>query len=819
MRYGLQLAPLVFLSSISPAALAQIVPDNSLGTSVINNQTINGILSDQINGGVVKGSNLFHSFQEFNINTGRGVYFTNSPLINNIFTRVTGNNVSNINGTLGVLGSANLFFMNPNGIVFGTAASLDVKGSFLGTTANSIKFADGIEFAIASSTPASLLSVSVPVGLGFGSNPGAIKVNGIGHQLSVASLFSPITRPISNTGLRVRPEKTLALVGGEITLNSGILSAERGRVELASVGDSATVNLNASDQSLMLGNIDVTNGKEIRLSKQALIDTSGANAGSIQVQGRHITLTDSSAFIIQNRGTKNAGNIDVRSESLLITGYSPKTRIRSGLFTETLAPGSASNINVSTKNLTVGDGGTIFSRTYSAGISGSINLNATESIQVRDVSSLATDIFSTIDSVTFSTGNGGDMFISTPQLSILNSGLVSVSTFGKGSAGNLIVNADKVELIGKAPLAAASSAITTASRGAGNAGNLFVNTRTLNLTDAGRLSTASFSSGKAGDIIVNASEFVKVSGYSQQLPSQIRSDVNPPGQFFERLLQLPSVPTGNSGSITINTPNLKLNDTGRISVSNQGKGSAGTIRLNAQMLQLSNFGQVNAESKSGVGGDIILQSQDIRLRNNNNISTNAQGTGNGGNIFIDTTTLIALENSDITANSRDSFGGKVTINAQGIFGTQFREQPSLQSDITATSDLGASFSGQVNIITPDIKQQNNLNKQASNFVSTESLVASSCLANRNARSGKFVITSHGGLAETPNHSLEMSYSVAQIKPVFASNAVTKPIPSSLKVTWRGDTIEEAQKLIIKNGRVLLVTDSNTTNEISDFTCI
>ncbi|TWH38878.1 filamentous hemagglutinin N-terminal domain-containing protein [Dulcicalothrix desertica] len=111
---------LLFLSTFLPTPLkAQIVPDNTIGTILRPNMIINGVLSDKIEGGAQSGNNLFHSFSEFNINTGRGVYFTNPTDVTNIFTRVTGANLSNINGILGVEGNANLFLMNPNGIIFG----------------------------------------------------------------------------------------------------------------------------------------------------------------------------------------------------------------------------------------------------------------------------------------------------------------------------------------------------------------------------------------------------------------------------------------------------------------------------------------------------------------------------------------------------------------------------------------------------------------------------------------------------------------------------------------------------------------------------
>jgi filamentous hemagglutinin family protein len=143
-------------------AQAQITPDNTLGAdrSQVNHNLIQG--------GAQRGANLFHSFTEFSIGDGQRVDFVNSIGVNNIITRVT-DAPSNINGTLGVLGNANLFFLNPNGIFFGQNARLDMAGTFVGSTANGLKFADGNVYSTVN-PQAPLLTMTTPVGLQFGRN-------------------------------------------------------------------------------------------------------------------------------------------------------------------------------------------------------------------------------------------------------------------------------------------------------------------------------------------------------------------------------------------------------------------------------------------------------------------------------------------------------------------------------------------------------------------------------------------------------------------------------------------------------------------------
>ena len=164
--------------------LAQLVPDNTLGeeSSVIAPGLVNGLPVDLVEGGAARGANLFHSFESFNIDAGQRLYFANPAGITDILSRVTGGSVSNINGLLGVDGSANLFLLNPNGIVFGPSAQLDIRGSFRASAANGITFSDGSVFS-ATVPGSSLLSVSVPLGVQYNqpatgaiSNAGALTV-------------------------------------------------------------------------------------------------------------------------------------------------------------------------------------------------------------------------------------------------------------------------------------------------------------------------------------------------------------------------------------------------------------------------------------------------------------------------------------------------------------------------------------------------------------------------------------------------------------------------------------------------------------------
>jgi filamentous hemagglutinin family protein len=134
------------------------VADRTLGTQVSGNGN-----NFSITGGVTKGQTLFHSFTDFSVPTNGQANFTNPVGNRDIITRVTGNLFSDINGTVNTNG-ANFFLINPNGIVLGTNARLNVGKAFVGSTANSIDLVDGsgraITFGTNANGDAPLLSVA-----------------------------------------------------------------------------------------------------------------------------------------------------------------------------------------------------------------------------------------------------------------------------------------------------------------------------------------------------------------------------------------------------------------------------------------------------------------------------------------------------------------------------------------------------------------------------------------------------------------------------------------------------------------------------------
>ncbi|MEI2578457.1 S-layer family protein [Scytonema sp. PRP1] len=742
---------------------AQISSDRTIPTNVDRSGNV-----FEITGGAQAGSNLFHSFKEFSVPTGSEAFFRNTTNLNNInyiINRVTGGSISNIDGLIRENYGANFILINPSGINFGPNAQLNIGGSFLGSTASSVKFADGVEFSATNLQVRPLLTISVPVGLQFGQNPGTIRVQGTGQAFTIADpTFSPVTRNTS-TGLRVQPNQTLALVGGNISIDGGSLTAEGGRVELGSVAQ-GQVSLNPTSGGWTLGYQGAVGFKDIEMRSQALVDASGSG-GSIQLQGQNISLSDGSLVLIQNQGIQPAGAIQVNAtESVKLSGTNADAKIRSSLTNETVGAARGGDINISTKRLVVEGGATVFTKTFGSGTGGNINVNAPESVQVNGVSAVNPSVSSLIVTATFGSGDSGNNTVSTGRLTATGAGTIVSTTYGTGKGGNLNVNAtDSVEITGVEPQLFLPSALFTSTVNAGDAGNLTVTTPRLTVRDGGRVDASTFASGSAGNIIINASEFVEVKGIvpGSINPSLIGSSANILDESLQQTFRVPAVPSGSAQNVTINTGELRVTDGGQVTVRNQGSGNAGNARINARSILLDNAGSITGATQSGEGGNIILETGSLQIRRSSQISAQAGGTGNGGNITITgnspADSVVLLENSKITANAFEGRGGNIQINTQGLFVCP-------ECQISATSQLG--LDGAVQFITPDIAANQEAIDVPQEIVQPEEVVAQVCTAKKEQDRSEFTITGRGGLPPRPSEPLS-SKALVSFEPSPAEN--------------------------------------------------
>ncbi|MCL6436132.1 MAG: filamentous hemagglutinin N-terminal domain-containing protein [Leptolyngbyaceae cyanobacterium HOT.MB2.61] len=263
------IAPFQILIRLGEPAIAQIVPDGTLGAeqSVITPQSnLRGLPGILIEGGARRGANLFQSFSEFNVGNSQRVYFANPVGVESILSRVTGLNPSHILGTLGVDGSANLFLLNPRGILFGPNARLDVAGSFVASTANKLDFGNGLTFSATNPEAAPMLTVSLRPGLQYGTN----------YQGDISSAGN----------LAVGAGQTLALAGKMVSV-TGSLVTQGGTVQVlgdrVSLLDNARVNVSGSSGGNVMiggsfqGNGPLPNAIETYIGPNVTISADGLN--------------------------------------------------------------------------------------------------------------------------------------------------------------------------------------------------------------------------------------------------------------------------------------------------------------------------------------------------------------------------------------------------------------------------------------------------------------------------------------------------------------------------------------------------------------
>ncbi len=671
--------------------------------------------------GQQRGGNLFHSFERFSIGTGETVTFTDQgqlagqPPIDNVISRVTQeDSVSEIDGTLrSTIPGADVWLMNPNGIVFGSNARLDVPAGFHASTADHLNFGEDGIFS-ATQPHSSVLSVSPPESFGF---------------LEKA----PGTMIIEST-LKVDEGETLSLVGGDIELTRSALSAPGGLVNVASVAARSEVVIDQLDQSLRFtpeapetpdggqltlhdarieARADTTTSRGIRLIAAESVEITGASlisgstigtgdAGAISIESPVIRIDSSEAppmvqsFVVSestNRDEPNAGNAGnielLASDSVVIVA----SVIRSATF----GAGGGGDLSIESPFILLMDS-TLDTRSAD-GEAGNLHLSAAEAATIAD---------SLIETVTFGRGDAGAISIESPVIAIDSSRLNSSSQPGaSGNGGDirlLATESGSVTITSRTDISASTlrTDISASTSGAGQAGAISVEGRTI-VIDTSSLFTAAFAgTGDAGDIHLSAAESITISGP----PSS-------PGQIFAAGLVSGTLDQGKAGSIVVKAPRIALRDGGRIETNTQGQGDAGSVQLVADELVevrgvrdqsvdpraqtgvssdsrvlfvggpgggsagsisimaprivITDGGIVRTNTETvGAGGTIGLTADVLEMTNGGAVSAVSSGEGLAGSIEIDVGDTARLVDSSITAAATMAFGGSISINGVGI---------------------------------------------------------------------------------------------------------------------------------------------------------
>jgi len=660
-----------------PSFSQSIVPDHTLGSEnsvVTPNVELNNQIIDLINGGASRGSTLFHSFEQFSVTEGQQVYFANPSDIANIFSRVTGNNHSDIFGTLGVLGDANLYLLNPNGIIFGPNARLDVAGSFAASTSGGVVFDNGYTFSATNPDSPPLLTVTTPLGI---------------------SQWLPPTGEVTSTG-NLSAGQDLSFIGQTIDLEGGQLTAGNNlklkASDLLTIQDTATNPFiaMAGGEFVAQGNqgltLSILNHANSGLSSNGNMTLRSAN--DIQLDGHYATNgqfsveqldgTPGNSFaaddpIVLAAGDVKLGNYEGASLHILAGGS-----VELGTVTINNAGPTASTINSNNDTLIPGTNtpySALSNVTLSDGTSVTVNGDSQATLDVRagidwtqapftgvpGIPTL-TDIPTSL--VTFETPSLSGSNISVGEIKIAQSdGLVLLTNqyrpnlaLPNGSIQVESIIADKRDIFGFVPpnpdfdlggeisidargelsVAANAEILSTGLVG----GNVTMNSGTaIIFDDSSKIESVSFTQtdGIGGDISLTAPTI--------QLTNN---------NEIETLY----IGAEQGGAINISTLALSLKQDSRINTATAGIGNAGVVNVEADSITLENDSTISSETsfvRGGNAGDVAVTTRTLRATNGSQIFSSTAGVGNAGNVSV-----IATESIQLIGTSGDNPSGIVS---------------------------------------------------------------------------------------------------------------------------------------------------------------
>ena len=743
-------------------ALAEIVPDGTLGSEgsvVIPDTTVRGEIADKIEGGATRGDKLFHSFKEFNVGELQRVYFANPSGIQSILTRVTGSNISNILGTLGVDGAANLFLLNPNGIVFGPQSRLDVAGSFFASTANSLVFGNGLEFSATSPQAPPLLTINITPGLQYGKYDPRTRIENagnlsVGQDLTLAagnldlqgqleagrnltlfgedtvSITDSVTQPfIANSGgfLLIQGNQSINIAAHNHVL-SGLFAGSdlllRSHNPIAgdahyTAGGSFSIeqldglpgNLLSPHDPIILANGDVSLGNYTGASLHILA------GGSVTVGDLEINSTDTAENAISPNNSNpflaNLANVTLSDQartSVVIDGSNqPTLDIRAGIDWTLLGgfPGNVDTGNLSpnldtaatSADITIGDI-SIQAPNGLVFLTNQYQPNGSNPTNTLEIGTLRTD-----DNFGGFVGNSGDVIID------YRGGIEIRDSIETSSATG---NAGQIKLITFDDITLDNSDLITSAFGAGQAGDITIETGSFTARRGARIRSNSNSQADAGDITITASGAVSIDG---------RNGTQRNNNGTQIVSRLENEGIGKSGDITIKGDSVSVTDSAVLDARLRGEGSAGNINIEARQVlfegaprvtfssgnenEASSEATVNVErGATGQGGTITIKTESLSILDGARLSADLNGEGTGGNIEIEASDSVTV--SETTGNRfsriRSNVGEFVRQDAVGNGGNITIRTGSLsltQSGQIQANTNGTGNAGQITIVADD----------------------------------------------------------------------------------------------------------------------
>ncbi|MCV6638556.1 filamentous hemagglutinin N-terminal domain-containing protein [Candidatus Albibeggiatoa sp. nov. NOAA] len=764
----------------SASTQAGVVTDGSVGAQVTLSGADYAITQDL---GALQGTNLFHSFEQFSLEVGESATFSGDTGIQNIFSRVTGGNVSTIDGLIrSTIPDADLYLMNPAGMVFNEKARLDVQGSFYITTADAIHFSDDTAFN-ANPQENTVLSTAAPSAFGF-----------LDDEIGKLSIFSG--------ELSVPVMQTLGIAAGDINTNNTTLITRSGNIYITSVASAGKVYLQPElEPTATLGNLNM-NSSVVNINPPPTFDL--FEKGSIFIRAGLFELTNSSinsssrrtseggdiniytqdfvsrnsSVVSLNQSSARGGNITIQADNQILLASS--SRITPGLINRTqintsnvnlnlpsgenIQAGDSGNITLSAQDIKLLDGTLISSKAFGSGQGGEIVLSATNNIEMSGQTNLnnPTNINSDSGQERFSTltdvGDGGSISISAKNLTMNDGANIVANTYGVGQGGKINVNVTEKLVLETESTAGIgnfiSSSTTLKSTEAGDSGSIVIQAGELLFANGSFLTTNTSGAGNAGNISVNVAQNATITGTSAQTDSGILSAAGSSStggnagdisltignQLFlsdSAIIDASTFNTGLGGNVTITAGDLTMRNQAYIGAASASSGNTGDIKISItdDNLEMYDTSYITTEATFADGGNIYVSMPNyVYISSNSEITTSIKsGVGGGGNIDLDAEFTV-LDGGKILAQAFGGPGGNIDIITTSIY--NLTDEP-IEQVISASSQLGVD--GVVTVRSPEGDTDEGVLILSGNFLQVDKLLRSLCEKKR-SQGNSFVVT-------------------------------------------------------------------------------
>ena len=714
------------LSFTATSAMGQITPDGSLPTNVEQQGNVT-----EITGGGRAGNNLFHSFQDFSVPTGNEAFFNNAMDIANILSRVTGGNISSIDGLIRANGTANLFLLNPAGIIFGNNARLNIGGSFLGSTGEGLLFEDGTEFsAVDSSAP--VLTINAPIGLNLRDPTGTIANTGnlnvdrdltlaagnlnlqgqlqAGDNLNLQALDTVTIRDsvnnpfiaVAGSQLSIQGDRSIDIsvlnsndsgifAGGDLTLRSN--NPVSGDAYFQSGGNFRIEQLDGDGGDFISIEEPIVRSQgDVSFQSYEGASLHIFSGGTVEVSGDiRITGTDNTANSIRERVgyDNNRRSIDIDGSSR------PTLDIRAGVTDvgevgiSRNTPGFTPNTSATVTGSQINIGGTIFNP------GGTVFL--TNQYQPNNNLAAGTITVGAIDTSN-SLGNGGEIAIDS-RSNINISGEINTSSIANAQLTTVagLQNFPQVTIEsgkGGAISLIAAEDITGGDFNTASSLSLDLTTAVDTIQEAnsiGAIPQAKVSSGGGGSVVLDAGNNINVGNInsSSTIALDVDSVANDNFSIIANLLELDAKDGGDldfdaGNNLTVGNINSNITVSDRV--------NSNTTTTPNITLAVSEVGIIIPQTTIGSGGDITLTADDrlnagslnSSVSLTNNVDNSATITANNPNAATPQRPSRAFSN--VTINYQDvtmGSGGAITFNADDATAGDLNSSLSIFSDNTS----------------------------------------------------------------------------------------------------------------------------------------